>query len=182
MVSEKYTTQEIVTRCLQGDRLAYNELYAVTSKPIYNSLVRLLGNQEDAKDVLQETYLSVFKNINGFRAESNPTTWIKRIAINKALNEIKRAKINFSPIEVHHENLGVDRHEETDYHSFQGVDVARKMEELPEGYRIILSLFLFENLSHQEIADELGISVSTSKSQYHRGKIKLKELLVQPTK
>lgn len=167
----------LVARCLNGEGAAYNDLYQQTSKPVYNSLVRLLGNHEDARDLLQETYLSVFNNLKEFRFQSNLTTWIKKIATNKALNELKKNKLLTKSLEEFSgQEVVIDENDEFDY-PFEGVEVARKIEELPEGYRIIMSLYLFEEYSHQDIANELGISVSTSKSQYHRGKQKLKELL-----
>jgi RNA polymerase sigma factor (sigma-70 family) len=172
-----HTLERVVVRCLNGEGAAYNELYAQTSKPVYNTLVRLLGNQEDAKDMMQETYISVFKSLESFRFQSNITTWVKRIATNKALNVLKKNQFLIQPIEESNgvENIMFD--DDVFEYQYEGVEVARKVEELPEGYRVILSLYLFEDYSHQEIADELGISVSTSKSQYHRGKQKLKELL-----
>jgi RNA polymerase sigma factor (sigma-70 family) len=171
------TLEEVVARCLNGEGAAYNELYIQTSKPVFNSLIRLLGNKEDAKDVLQETYMSVFNNLESFRFQSKITTWVKRIATNKALNVLKKNQFLIQSIEDSKgvENVMLD--DDVFEYQFEGVEVARKVEELPEGYRVILSLYLFEEYSHQEIANELGISVSTSKSQYHRGKQKLKELL-----
>lgn len=169
---------EILARCKAGENLAYNELYKHTSKPVYNSIVRLISNQEDAKDLLQETYIAVFNNLQNYKEAANITTWIKRIAVNKTLNEIKRKKINFSTNDNLIELPDIIEDEDFEYAKYDGLKVANAITELPEGYRIILSLYLFEDLSHQEIAIELGISVSTSKSQYHRGKLKLKELLM----
>ena len=171
----KDINEQLVLRCKNGDSEAYGLLYNATSHVVFNAIKRLMKNQEDAEDILQETYLSAFGAIETFQSNASVTTWIKRIGINKSLNALKKRKLEFVDSEV---ELKAEE-DEVDYNQFEAIDVAKSIINLPDGYRVVMSLYLLEGYSHEEIANELEISVSTSKSQYHRGKKKLKEILLK---
>jgi RNA polymerase sigma factor (sigma-70 family) len=169
--------EELIERCRQGDREAHYKLYKLYSKAMFNVGYRITGNEEDAEDVLQEAFVSAFKNLHHYRADASFGAWLKRIVINKAINVLKKHKWEMMP-----ENKEIDiadEEEPQEYLSDLNVDRVRSaIQQLPDGYRSVLSLYLLEGYDHQEIGEIMGISESTSKSQLNRAKNKLKELLI----
>ena len=137
----------------------------------------MMNSREEAEDMLQESFTEAFIKLSTFRYESSFGSWLKRIVINKCINELKRRKAEL----ILTENIP-DSNPETDDNDIETAklkvnDVMRAMEQLPEGYRIIFSLYLLEGYDHTEIAQIMGITESTSKSQFSRAKQKLKEIL-----
>ena len=174
--------KDIVERCQKGHRQAQQQLYELYSKAMYNITLRIMGKPEDAEDVLQDAFIDVFTKINSFRGEASIGAWIKRIVINKSLNAVKKKKLIVTDIEtVERRNFVSDypNYEEKEGVKYTVKDIQKAIEVLPDGYRIVMSLFMFEGYSHQEIASELGISESTSKSQYSRAKRKVRDILLK---
>ena len=135
------------------------------------------GNLEDAEDMLQEAFSEAFITLDRFRFESTFGTWLKRIVVNKCINEIKRKKtdLKFSDEMEHYEENYI---EEDQGLSNLNIDLVKAaMNELPNGSRVIFQLYLLEGYDHREIAQILGVSESNSKSQYMRAKNKIKEIL-----
>jgi RNA polymerase sigma-70 factor (ECF subfamily) len=161
---------------MAGDREAHYKLYKLYSRAMYNVGYRITGNEEDAEDVLQESFVSAFRNLSNYRGDASFGSWLKRIVVNKAINVIKRRKWELMP-----EDKEIDVAEESAMDEYMpGLSVERvkaAMEQLPDGYRSVLSLYLLEGYDHQEISEIMGITESTSKSQLNRAKNKLKELL-----
>lgn len=143
---------------------------------MYNVSLRILNNKEEAEDILQESFISAFSKINEFRGESSFGSWMKRIVINKSLNEIKRKKI--PQMEIKEDILDATPHEEGQSATYSVEDIRRAIQELSDGYRVVFSLYIFEDYSHREIADAMNITVSTSKSQLNRAKKKVQDILV----
>lgn len=170
------THQELIARCRSGSREAQFELYRLYSRAMYNTALRMLQNPHDAEDVLQSVFVEVFSKLDSFRQESSIGAWIKRITINKCINFLKTKKIQFSELSSANDRADDTAHEEVDPR--YTVDMIRKaIGELPEGYRIVFSLYAVEGYDHEEIAQILGITEATSKSQYSRAKARLRELL-----
>jgi RNA polymerase sigma-70 factor (ECF subfamily) len=137
----------------------------------------MLGSIEEAEDLLQESFTDAFMKLNTFRYESSFGAWLKRIVINKCINSLQKKKIDmvFPDKQIEPEQ----REEEIDYGQIE-MDVRKvysAMEKLPDGYRVIFSLYAMEGYDHSEISQVLGISESTSKSQYLRAKLKIKDLI-----
>jgi RNA polymerase sigma factor (sigma-70 family) len=170
--------KELIDRCRMGDQDAHFRLYKLYSRAMYNVGFRITGNEEDAEDVLQESFVSAFKNLESYRGDATFGAWLKRIVVNKAINVIKKRKEN---VIAQEEDFDVPAAEPgTDYMPELSVDKVRKcIEMLPDGYRSVLSLYLLEGYDHEEIAGIMGITESTSKSQLNRAKGKLKELLIK---
>ena len=171
---------DIVERCKTDDANAQYQLYQLYSKAMYNICLRITGDREEAEDVLQEAFVSVFKNINSYRKEATVGAWIKRIVINGAINQIKKRRIETFSIE---EEPIPDRQaplaEEWDEKMLKVEKIKGAMAALPSGYRMVFSLYLLEGYDHKEIAEILEITESTSKSQFNRAKNKIRELLEQ---
>ena len=170
--------EELILRCRAGDQEAHFKLYKLYSRAMYNVGYRITGNEADAEDVLQESFISAFRNLDNYRGEATFGSWIKKIVVNKAINQLKKRKMELMPedeeFDVPAEELGEE------YMPGLSVDkVRRAIDQLPDGYRSVLSLYLLEGYDHQEIGEIMGISESTSKSQLNRAKNKLKELLTK---
>ncbi|MCF8296676.1 MAG: sigma-70 family RNA polymerase sigma factor [Saprospiraceae bacterium] len=144
---------------------------------MFNICYRMLNNREEAEDMLQESFVDVFKRLSSFKFESTFGAWFKKIVINNCLNFINKKKTEL----VFFENMGYfeNNHEEFNDDKLE-LDVGKiknAMTQLPSGGRVIFSLYLLEGYDHTEIAQILNISESTSKTQYMRAKNRVKELL-----
>ncbi len=174
------TNSAIVERFKKGDKKAFQELYA---KAMLNISVRILNNTQEAQEVIQDSFLKVFENINSYDKKYSFGVWLKRIVINHSLNQLKKRKVIFVAIEDSDHDIGEtnDQTEENNRYEYDVKIIGTCIRDLPDGYRTIFSLYLFEKYSHKEIAGLLNISEGTSKSQYNRAKKKLIELVKQKT-
>lgn len=163
-------------RCQRRDSRAQYEIYQLYSKAMFNVSLRIVGSREDAEDVLQDSFVSAFNGIDRFRAESSFGAWLKRIVINRSLNHIRR-RLHFSEVDT--EALGLAEEEPVAESPYEVADVKRAMKELSDGYRTVFALYMFEDYSHREIAESLGISEGTSKSQLNRAKKRIQERLIE---
>ena len=171
----RFTHQTLVEQCKTGHASSQYELYSLYVDAMYNVALRFLGNKEDAEDMVQDSFVDAFKKLNSFKYESSFGAWLKRIVINKSINYLKAKRIPVVPMEQHEFHLT-----DEEAVSEEVVDIKKvKMgiARLPMGYQQIINLYLIEGYDHVEIAEILDITTSTSKSQYHRAKKKLLELL-----
>lgn len=168
---------DLLQGCLKGDRRAQQHLYQSYSKAMYNICLRMLNDPWEAEDVLQISFVDVFTKLHTFRGNSTIGAWIKRIVVNNCINELRKRKMFFLDMEG---NLGNIPEEESgeEMQAYRVESVKRCIQSLPDGFRAVLSLYLLEGYDHKEIAEILHITESTSKSQYHRAKSKLKEMLI----
>ena len=142
---------------------------------MFNIAMRLLTIREDAEDVVQESFVEAFKKMDTFRFESTFGAWLKRIVINRSINHLKAKRLLFSSMENEREPVEEENMEGTQKLEIEKIKVG--LTQLPEGYRQIITLYLIEGYDHVEIGEILGISTSTSKSQYHRAKKKLIQIV-----
>jgi len=168
-----YIHAPLIEECRKGNSKAQFRLYDQYSKAMYNLAYRILNNREAAEDILQEAFVECFRNIDSFRFESTFGAWLKKITLNKCINHIKKKKIDLTLCET----LPVTICEEEEEVIYETETIFKSIEMLPDGYRIILTLYLLEGYDHTEISQILGISESTSKSQYSRAKEKLRNIL-----
>jgi len=171
----RFTHQGLVEKSKAGHSSSQYQLYSLYVDAMFNIGMRMLSNKEDAEDVVQESFVSAFKNLGAFNYESTFGAWLKRIVINKSINYLKKKKVPVVPIVNHEFHLNEEAPE-----AVQAFDIKRVklgIEKLPAGYKQILTLYLIEGYDHIEIGEILGISTSTSKSQYHRAKKKLVQII-----
>lgn len=172
--------QDLIERCAQGDRLAQKELYRLYFKAMYNTSYRMLNDQAEAEDVMQESFLAAFTRINTYRGEMSFGSWLKRIVINKSIDVLRARKIRFEELNEKSTSLAApDDHDagiEGD-HEAMVEKIREAVKKLPDGFRVVLTLSLFEGYDHEEIASILQISESTSRSQLVRAKRKLIDYL-----
>jgi RNA polymerase sigma factor (sigma-70 family) len=167
----------LIEECRRGNIRAQFRLYNQYSRAMYNLAYRMMNNREDAEDMMQEAFIECFRNLHSFRFESTFGAWLKKILINRCLNCLKKKKIDL----ILYENVPVNDFEEENVAmeiQYETEKVFKSIEKLPDGYRIILTLYLLEGYDHSEISQILGISESTSKSQYSRGKEKLRKMIL----
>jgi RNA polymerase sigma-70 factor (ECF subfamily) len=146
---------------------------------MFHVSLRIVNNREEAEDILQESFVNAFQHLDSFRQDSTFGSWMKRIVVNKSLNSLKKKKLSF--VEVNddiHGEVEIEEENEDATPELNVNDVKRAVKGLPDGYRSVFSLYMFEKWSHKEIANEMGISESTSKSQLNRAKKKVKALLM----
>lgn len=169
--------EELIQRCRQGDQQAHHQLYQLYKRSMYNVGYRIVNDEDEAQDVLQEAFISAFRNLAFYRGDATFGAWLKRIVVNKAINYLKKRQLERLPEgdrwEVEQEETG----ENLEQFPYTVQQVRDAIQNLPDGYRAVLSLYLLEGYDHGEIGEILGISESTSKSQFNRSKKKLKAIL-----
>ena len=166
------TETDLIQSCLNNDRIAQRTLYDKYKKAMYTLAYRITGDFEAANDVLQDAFLKIFRGLKSFRGESTLGAWIKTIVIRTAYSHLRKNKIYFDPIE----NVNLDGH--LDWGHYLDTEYLEKaIQALPDGYRAVFILIEVEGYAHKEVAEMLGISVGTSKSQLFYAKKKLREML-----
>ena len=175
-ISYKNTHAIIIERCVKGDQKAFYEIYTLYSKAMFNICHRIIGNQEVAEDVLQEAFVSAFQNIKSYQGKASFGAWLKKIVVNRAISHLRKQQLEMIELNDHLEIKNDDEIDDIDL--VMKVETIREaIQKLPNGFRVVFSLYLLEGYDHKEIAEILDISESTSKSQYNRAKKKLKEIL-----
>jgi RNA polymerase sigma factor (sigma-70 family) len=167
--------QDILDACKEGDQKAQFQIYKLYYKAMYNTSLRIVNDTMEAEDIMQEAFLSAFEKIDTYSGTVSFGAWLKKIVINRSLDILGKRKAVFEDIESH---VGIrdDSHEDSTRNEEIDVkveEVKEAIENLPDGYRVILTLYLLEGYDHDEIADILKISSSTSRSQLSRAKQKL---------
>lgn len=169
------THREIVERCMRGNRKAQFDLYRLYSQAMYNICLRMVNDDLDAEDLLQQSFVDVFTKMNSFRYESSIGAWIKRIVVNNCINFLKKRRLQIQSLDDSFLQVADDLPLDRQTINVEAINSA--IRKLPDGYRVVFSLYLFEGYDHQEIGDILGITEATSKSQFSRAKKKLRDLL-----
>ena len=171
---------QLVQRCRDGEVGAFEELYRQHSARLFSLAVRMLGNQTDAEDQLQEIFLSAHRKLQSFRGESALGTWLYRLAMNQLLDYVRSRAARTGqltdglddatlPADAGGQRLA-DR-------AIERLDLERALAELPEGCRAAFLLHDVEGLEHKEVSEVLGIAEGTSKSQVHKARLRLRGLL-----
>lgn len=166
----------LIERCKTGDRRAQQLIYQKYLRAMSRVAFRITGNEMEAEDVIQEAFVRAFRNLTNFKGEATFGAWLKRIVVNTSINHVKRRKAEFVPLEP--DRFEVPEDYAPRYVASHTMDkIKEAVDQLPDGYRTVFSLYLFEGYDHQEIGNILNISEATSKSQFSRAKKKLRELL-----
>lgn len=170
-----FTHKELVEESKVGDRKAQYKLYELYVDAMFNVCIRIVKIREDAEDIIQDSFVDAFKHLTSFKYDSTFGSWLKRIVINKSINHLKLKRIPVLALEDHDYNISAPI--EVDEKVLDVSKIKTGIKALPDGYQTIINLYLIEGYDHVEIGEVLGISTSTSKSQYHRAKKKLVELI-----
>ena len=171
---------KLIEGAKQGDALSYRALYDQYAKAMYNTSLRIVNNAADAEDILQEAFADAFRFLDNFQQKSTFGAWLKRIVVNKSINKVKREKQYHVDLEHAGSRLLIDEdYTDEDDHRYRVEEIKKAIQQLPDGYRTVLCLYLLEDYKHDEIAVMLGISSATVRSQYFRAKQKLIDILKQ---
>jgi RNA polymerase sigma-70 factor (ECF subfamily) len=169
---------DLVVECKQGSKKACYELYRLYSKAMLNIAFRIVGSIDEAQDVLQESFLDAFNKIKDFRQETTFGLWLKQIVIHRSINLLRKRKLEWVEMQDDQlENIPDEEAEDDEEQLLKVAQVKEAMKELPEGYRVVLSLYLLEGYDHEEIGQILNIAENTSRTQFLRAKRKLSEIL-----
>lgn len=170
------TADVLVRQCIDGNTNAYRVLYDRYSKAMFNTALRIVNKVPDAEDVLQDAFIDAYTQLNSFENRSTFGAWLKQIVVFKSIALLKRRRMNLVDIETVNELPEEDELDETEI--WYTVDMIKQtVQQLPDGYRTVLTLYLFEGYDHEEIAEILGVAPSTVRTQYIRAKQKLLQLL-----
>ncbi len=166
----------LIRACQQKDAAAQREVYNRYSRRMLGVCARYIKNPMEAEDVLIHGFLKIFEKVDQYQFAGSFEGWIRRIMVNEALQQVRRNKTVFLEVELEDVyNDAAVMH--IDSHNFETEDLLAMVQQLPDGYRTVFNLYAIEGYSHKEIAEQLGISESTSKSQLSRARALLQEYL-----
>lgn len=166
--------QDLINECIKGSRRAHYKLYRLYYKSMFNTCIRIINDPFEAEDIMQDAFLKAFTNISQYKREVSFGAWLKKIVINRSIDALRSRKIVFEQLENIENEKFSDESLENEITSIISIDkVFKEIDNLPDGYRVVLSLYLIEGYDHNEIADIMNITSSSSRSQYARAKRKL---------
>ncbi len=170
------THRELIEQCKRGNREAQFKLYRLYSKAMFNICLRMVKSEWDAEDILQNSFVDVFSKLHTFKFQSSVGAWIKRIVINNCINHLKKNRIFFEELAPKHSQT-LEEEPDIPDHTMNVNLIREAIRELPDGYRVVFSLYLIEGYDHKEIAQILNVTEATSKSQYSRARRKIKDII-----
>src|ERR1700675_3124211 len=185
IASGELSEAEAIQRARDGDRTVFEFLYRLHSRRVYAVCLRMVGNTAEAEDLTQEAFLLLLRKIHTFRGESAFSTWLHRLAVNLVLMRLRKKSPPIVSIEAIPDpddetgwpNIDIGAPDLLLEGSIERINLERCIERLPVGYRTIFVLHEIQGYEHHEIAEILGRSVGVSKSQFHKARTRLRELL-----
>jgi len=170
--------EDLIEGCRKNDRKSQLQLYNLYYKAMYNTSYRILKDSAEAEDVMQEAFLVAFQKIEEYKGDATFGAWLKRIVINRALDQIKKKKETVSMEEAGNEIVIDDTAENyLEILAYKIEQIRMGIEKLTEDERVIISLFLLEGYDHEEISQVLEISQNASRTRYSRARHRLREML-----
>ena len=177
------TETQLIARAQQGDESAFEVLYAEHKRRVYSLCLRMTSDPADAEDLAQEAFLQLFRKIATFRGESAFTTWLHRLVVNVVLMRMR--KKGLPVVSLDEPDTSNDEPVQRDFGendlrllgSIDRIRLTRAIDMLPQGYRTVFMLHDVEGYEHNEIAQIMNCSVGNSKSQLHKARLKLREML-----
>ncbi len=174
-IADGHNESKLVKLCKKKDAKAQYKLYKLYSKAMYNVAIRMTNDRGLAEDVIQDAFIKAFSEIDKLQNENAFGGWLKRIVTNRCIDEMRKRKIVFTNLD-----LISEKHLETEVEIDDWIDpelVHQSIKKLPNGAREVLVMFALEGYKHAEIAEKLGISESTTKTQYYRAKLLLGKMI-----
>jgi RNA polymerase sigma-70 factor (ECF subfamily) len=183
-VPEDKLLQELIEGCLKGDRRSQQAIYKMYFGKMKVVCLRYTKDADHALDVLQEGFVKVFQNMERYTGSGSFEGWIRRIMVNLSIDHFRKQKNDLVLLSAHQsaeewgDAVEEDTEEEGFEYDFKPNQILEAMQQLSPAYRTVFNLYVFENYSHQDIADALGISVGTSKSNYAKARKNMKKILL----
>jgi RNA polymerase sigma-70 factor, ECF subfamily len=180
---DRLSEAEAIERAKQGDEEAFETLYHLHKRRVYSLCLRMTANTAAAEDLTQEAFLQLFRKIGTFRGESAFSTWLHRMAVNVVLMQLRKKGLPLVSLEETMESEEESPKKEPGAEdvrlagSLNRIQLQQAIGDLPPGYRMVFLLHDVEGYEHNEIAEMVGCSIGNSKSQLHKARMKLRELL-----
>lgn len=181
-----FNEAEAIEKAKAGDGIAFENLYGLHKRRVYSLCLRMTGNTAEAEDLTQEAFLQLYRKIGTFRGESAFSTWLHRLSVNVVLMHLRKKGLpevsleeTLEPQQEDGPKKDIGARDNVLAGSIDRVNLERAIENLPPGYRIIFVLHDIEGYEHNEIAEMMGCSIGNSKSQLHKARMKLRDLLKQ---
>lgn len=175
-MKQRFTIEDLVQGCKRGERQAQEGLYRQLVSTMMGICLRYAKDRDDAEDILQTGFIRVFQKISDFRMEGSFEGWVKRIMVNTALEHYRKNLRTLTAVSLDEVQEEVSF---SDWNALEVEDLLNVIQSLPNGYRMVFNMYALEGYSHKEIAEELGITESGSKSQLSRARALLKEKIKQ---
>ncbi len=175
--NQNMSDSDLITGCIAGDRRMQESLYRKYSAKMYAVCLRYASNTDDARDLLQEGFIKVFRNLEKFRHEGSFEGWMRRVFVNTSIEHFRKKVYTNSISEK--EEMAVEDASWTALDNLAEKDIVQLVRELSPGYRTVFNMYVIEGYSHKEIGDLLGITEGTSKSQLARAKAILQKKVVE---
>lgn len=167
----------ILKACIEGNRSGQEELYRLVAPKMYGVCLQYTGNEDDAKDIMQDGFIKVFRKIEQFSGKGSLEGWIRRILVNTALEKY-RSKVHLQSIDEH-DYINVEIVDQYVLESMTAEEIAQLIQNLSPKYRLVFNLYAVEGYSHKEIAEKMGISEGTSKSNLSRARVILQQKVLK---
>ena len=175
----KMTDEQLVKKCLEKDALAQKQLFEFYSKRMMGVCLRYSKDKDEAQEVLQIGFIKVFEKLTLYNGKGSLEGWIRKVVVNTALDNIRKNKKFMDNVEMDKVDFQLQNDDVSGYEELKAQDLLKIIQAMPTGFRTVFNLFAVEGYSHKEIAEELNISVSTSKSQYSRARVYLQKVLIE---
>ncbi len=175
----KLSDEQLVKKCLEKDPLAQKHLFDSFSRKMMGVCLRYTKDAEEAQDVLQIGFVKVFEKLHLFNNEGSLEGWIRKVLVNCALDQIRKNKKFDDNVDLSKVDFQMASENENVLEHLSANDLLKIIQEMPTGFRTVFNLYAIEGYSHQEIADQLNISINTSKSQYSRARVYLQKIILE---
>jgi RNA polymerase sigma-70 factor (ECF subfamily) len=184
LIAPGLTEAEAIERAKAGDAEAFEALYGFHKRRVYSLCLRMTGNTAQAEDFTQDAFMQLYRKIGTFRGESAFSTWLHRMAVNVVLMQLRKKGLPeisldemLEPVREDGPKRDIGARDNVLAGSVDRVNLERAIADLPPGYRIVFMLHDVEGYEHNEIAEMMGCSIGNSKSQLHKARLKLRDLL-----
>jgi RNA polymerase sigma-70 factor (ECF subfamily) len=175
----KLSDEQLVKKCLEKDPLAQKQLFESFSRKMMGVCLRYTKDAEEAQDVLQIGFVKVFEKLHLFNNEGSLEGWIRKVLVNCALDQIRKNKKFDDNVDLSKVDFQMASENENVLEHLSANDLLKIIQAMPTGFRNVFNLYAIEGYSHQEIADQLNISINTSKSQYSRARVYLQKIILE---
>ena len=168
---------ELIKGCLKRERSAQQQLYDLYSSKMYALCYRYVRHAMEAEDILVTAFTKIFERIDQFKGEGSFEGWMRRVMVNEELTYLRKSRAMYLETDLEQADREPDYHNISDH--LVAEDLMKMIQELPAGYRLVFNMYAIDGYSHKEIAEQLGISENTSKSQLSRARVYLQKMLAE---
>jgi RNA polymerase sigma factor (sigma-70 family) len=169
--------EELIKGCMRRERVAQQQLFDLYSSKMYGICFRYVRHAMEAEDIMVTAFTKIFERIHQFKGEGSFEGWVRRVMVNEALTHLRRARTMYLETELEQADREPDFSQLSDH--LEAEDLMNMIQELPAGYRVVFNMYAIDGYSHKEIAEQLGISENTSKSQLSRARVYLQKMLAE---